>query len=431
VFAYLAILMAAATVLSSLMPIRAAWKLDLLTALKGREGAATVRSRTTSGLIVTQIALGFVLVCAAVIFGRMPGLIKGVDPGFEVHHTLAVPLDVNTSGDNRAKAEVFYGALEARLLAIPGVQSVAYATLQPFNQSPPDEIRLPRQTKGTGQPASVDHVSTSFFSLFGIRLLRGRVFLTSDVSSTTTSPSAVVSQAFAKRFWPGGDPLGKTIVMPDDRHLTVVGVVADTRSERFGVLDGPRLYTLRGPYDLTGNLYVGFLGSAKPLETAVRDAVKSLDPTQIIAPQTIWESLESRAESIAALSHIILVMASVALLMAVAGVYGVLSFAVNQRTREFGIKMVLGASRATIFRSVLLQAIQDIAIGLMCGVALAEPAMLLFNRLLAKSPLPLRKFDLTVFATSALLLAVVSMIAMYLPAIRAMRTDPMRVLRTD
>jgi ABC-type antimicrobial peptide transport system permease subunit len=213
--------------------------------------------------------------------------------------------------------------------------------------------------------------------------------------------------------------------------LTVVCVVADTRSERFGVLDGPRLYTLRGPYDLTGNLYVGFLGSAKPLETAVRDAVKSLDPTQIIAPQTIWESLESQAESIAALSHIILVMASVALLMAVAGVYGVLSFAVNQRTREFGIKMVLGASRATIFRSVLLQAIQDIAIGLMCGVALAEPAMLLFNRLLAKSPLPLRKFDLTVFATSALLLAVVSMIAMYLPAIRAMRTDPMRVLRTD
>ena len=431
VLGYLAILMAAATVLSSLMPIRAAFKLDLLTALKGREGAATVRSRTTSGLIVTQIALGFVLVCAAVIFGRIPGLIKGVDPGFEVHHTLAVPLAVNTSGNNRAKAQIFYSALEAKLLATPGVQSVAYASLHPFNQSPPDEIRLPSQTKGTGQPASVDDVSTSFFSLFDIRLMRGRVFLPSDVSSTGASPLAVVSQAFARQFWPAGDPLGKTIVMPDDRHLTVVGVVADTRSERFGVLDGPRLYTLRGPYDLTGNLYVGFLGSAKPLETAVRDAVKSLDPTQIIAPQTIWESLESRAESIAALSHIILVMASVALLMAVAGVYGVLSFAVNQRTREFGIKMVLGASRATIFRSVLLQAIQDIAIGLMCGVALAEPAMLLFNRLLAKSPLPLRKFDLTVFATSALLLAVVSMIAMYLPAIRAMRTDPMRVLRTD
>ena len=251
------------------------------------------------------------------------------------------------------------------------------------------------------------------------------------MSSTGTKPVAVVSQAFAKQFWPGGDPLGKTIVMPDDRRLTVVGVVADTRSERFGVLDGPRLYTLRGPSALGGNLYLRFMGSAKPVENSVREAVKSLDPTQMIAPETIWESLEDQADGMTALAHIILVMASIALLMAVAGVYGVLSFAVNQRTREFGIKMVLGASRAIIFRSVLFRAIQNIAIGLMCGVALAEPAMLLFNRLLAKSPLPLRQFDLPVFVTSAVLLAVVSMIAMYLPAIRAMRTDPMRVLRME
>jgi len=125
-------------------------------------------------------------------------------------------------------------------------------------------------------------------------------------------------------------------------------------------------------------------------------------------------------------------MASVALLLAVAGVYGVLSFAVNQRTREFGIKMVLGASRATIFQSVLLRAIKNTVIGLMCGVALAEPAMLLFNRLLeARSPFPLRRFDLTVFGVSAVLLAAVSLIAMYLPAFRAMRTDPVRVLRMD
>ena len=168
VFGYLAILMAVATALSSLMPIRAAWKLDLLTALKGHEGTSTVRSRTTSGLIVTQIALGFVLVCAAVIFGRMPGLIKGMNPGFEIHQTLSVPLVVNTSGNNRTKAQVFYQALETKILAIPGVQSLAYASLQPFNQSPPDEIRLPHQSKGTGQPVSVDQVSNSFFSTFGI-----------------------------------------------------------------------------------------------------------------------------------------------------------------------------------------------------------------------------------------------------------------------
>ena len=431
VFGYLGILVVAATTCSSLMPIRAAWKLDLLTALKGREGVATVRSRTTSGLIVTQIALGFVLVCAGVIFSRMPGLIKGMNPGFEIHQTLAVPVDVNTSGNHRARAQVFYQALEAKILAIPGVESLAYASLQPFNQSPPNEIRLPRQTKGTGQPASVDNVSSSFFSSFGIGVLRGRLFLSTDVTSSGASSVAVVSQAFAKQFWPGSDPVGKTIVTPDDRQLTVVGVVANIRSERFGVLDGPRLYTLRASSDLGGNLYVRFLGDAKPLEDAVREAVKSLDPTQTIAPQTIWQSLEDQAEDMTALAHIILVMASIALVMAVTGVYGVLSFAVNQRTREFGIKMVLGASRAAIFRSVLLRALKNVAIGLVSGVALAEPAMLLFNRLLAGSPLPLHPFDATVFGVSAVLLATVSLLAMYLPASRAMRTDPMRTLRTE
>jgi predicted permease len=431
VFGYLAILMAAATVLSSLMPIRAAWKLDLLTALKGHEAAATVRSRTTSGLIVTQIALGFVLVCAAVIFGRMPGLIRGVNPGFEIHQTVAVPLRVNTSENNRAKAQVFYRALETKILAIPGVQSLAYASLQPFSQSAPDEIRLPHQTKGTGQPASVDEVSDSFFSSFGIGVLRGRLFLSTDTTSTGAAPVAVVSRALANEFWPGSDPIGQKVVMPDDRYLTVVGVVADTRSERFGRLDGPRLYTLRGPSALGGSLYVRFVGSAKPLENAIRKAVKSLDPAQTIAPQTIWESLEDQAEGMTAMAQIILVVASIALLMAVTGVYCVLSFAVNQRRREFGIKMVLGASRAQIFRLVFWRAVRNIAIGLISGVALAEPAMLLLNRFLARSPLPLHRFDSAVFGISAVLLAAVSLIAMYIPASRAMRTDPMRTLRTE
>ena len=326
---------------------------------------------------------------------------------------------------------MFYRALETKILALPGAQSVAYASLQPFSQSPPDEIRLPHQTKGTGRPASVDEVSDSFFSSFGIRVLRGRLFLSTDTTSKGAAPVAVVSRAFANEFWPGSDPIGQKVVMPDDRSLTVVGVVADTRSERFGRLDGPRLYTLRGPSALGGSLYVRFVGSAKPLENAIRQAVKSLDPVQTIAPQTIWEALEDQAESMTTMAQIILVVASIALLMAVTGVYCVLSFAVNQRTREFGIKMVLGASRAEIFRLVLLRAVKSIAIGLISGIALAEPAMLLLNRLMARSPFPLHRFDSAVFGISAVILAAVSLIAMYIPASRAMRTDPMRTLRTE
>jgi predicted permease len=431
VFGYLAILVVASTTISSFMPIRAAWKLDLLTALKGREGTATVRSRTTSGLIVAQIALSFVLMCAAVFFGRIPSLIMGMNPGFEIRHTLEVPLDVDTSANNQARALAFHRALEARILELPGVQSLAYASLQPFHQLPPSEIRLPGQVKGSGQPASVDEVSSSFFSSFDIPALRGRLFLSGDATSPDANAVAVVSQAFAERFWPGSDPVGKTVVTSDNRRLTVVGVAADTRSERFGILDGPRVYTLRGASELGGNLYVRFTGDAKRLEYAIRDTVKDLDANQVVAPQTIWEGLESDAEQAMALARIVLVMASIALLMAVTGVYGVLSFAVNQRTREFGIKMVLGADRGAIFRSVILRATKNIAIGLICGVALAEPAMLLFTHLLARSPLPLHAVDLTVFGVSAALLATVSLTAMYLPASRAMRVDPMRALRAE
>jgi putative ABC transport system permease protein len=375
VFGYLAVLMVAATVLSSLIPIRAAWKLDLLTALKGREGTATVRSRTTSGLIVTQIALGFVLVCAAVIFGRIPALIRGVNPGLEIRQVLNVPVRVDMSESNRANAQAFYRALEGKILSLPGVQSLTYASLQPLSYSPvpPDEIRLPHQTKGAGRPAAIDEVSDTFFPSFSIPVLRGRLFLSTDTTSTGAAPVAVVSQAFANEFWPGSDPIERKIVMPDERYLTVVGVVADTRSERFGRLDGPRLYTLRGPSALGGSLYVRFAGSAKPLEKAIRQVVNSLDPAQTVAPETIWEFLEVVAENMMTMAQIILVVASIALLMAVTGVYCVLSFAVSQRTREFGIKMVLGASRAEIFRLVLLRAIKSIAIGLIGGIALAEP----------------------------------------------------------
>jgi ABC-type antimicrobial peptide transport system permease subunit len=421
----------AATAISSLMPIRAAWKFDLITTLKGREGAATVRSRTTSGLIVTQIALSFVLICAGVMFGRLPGLIKAMNTGFETHHTLAVPVQMDTSQGNRAKALVFYRTLESRILAIPGVQSLAYASIQPFNQVPPSEIRLPGQTQGKGQPVSIDEVSSEFFSTFGIDALRGRLFLAADAGSTGPISVAVISRAFANQFWPGSDPLGKVIVTPDGRRLTIVGVVADTRSERFGVIDGPRLYTLRDPSALGGNLYVRFTGNARSAEGAIGDAVKRLDPNQIVAPETIWEALESNAAQMASLAQIILVMASIALLMAVTGVFGVLSFAVNQRMREFGIKMVLGANRAAIFRSVVLQAVRYIAIGLICGMALAEPGMLLFKRLLVRSPLPVHPVDITDFGISAVLLATVSLAAMYMPALRATRADPIKVLRAE
>ncbi len=284
VFAYLTALVTVATLVSSLAPMHAAWKLDLITALKGQEGAATMRSRTTSGLIVAQIAMSFVMLTAAVLFERLPGMVTGMDPGFETRHTLSVPLDVDTSDNNRTNAAQFYRALEARILAIPDVQSLAFETLQPFRQTPPSEIRLTHQEKGQGKPATVDDVSRDFMATFGIRLVAGRDFSSSDSAASTNGSVALVSEAFARQFWPGENPLGKVVITPEDKQYAVVGVVADTRSERFGILDGPRLYTFRDSASLNGQMYVRFTGSASTAESAVRDAVRTLDPSRRCVP---------------------------------------------------------------------------------------------------------------------------------------------------
>ena len=431
VFGYLAALVLVATIASSLAPVHAAWKLDMVTALKGREGTATVRSKITGGLIVSQIAMSFVLLTAAVLFARMPRLVTSMDPGFETRQTLSVPLGIDTSPQNRDAALRFYRALEARIRTIPGVETLAYETLEPFRQTPPSEIRLPGQEKGQGQPSTIDNVSTDFFSTFGIRMMAGRAFLSSDVTSTTASSAAVVSQGFAAQFWPGEAPIGKIFITPDDKRYTVVGVAADTRSERFGILDGPRLYILRNPAALDGQLYVRFTGTSADMEKTIFETVKSLDRMQVMTPQTIWEQVESDVENLRSLANIIVVMALIAVALAVTGVYGVLSFTVHQRTREFGIRMVLGANRARVFRSILLLGGRQIAIGLACGIALAEPVVWTFAHQIKRSPFPFRSFDPSVFSIAAAMLVVVSLAGMYLPALRATRVDPMKALRTE
>jgi hypothetical protein len=262
-------------------------------------------------------------------------------------------------------------------------------------------------------------------------MMAGRAFLSSDLNSTTTSPVVVISQAFVKQFWPGEDPIGKIVITPDDKRYMVIGVAADTRSERFGINDGPRLYALRDPTALDGQLYVRFRGSAVTMEKAVFDAVKSLDRMQVMTPQTIWEQVESQAENMRSLARIIVVMASIAVLLAVTGVYGVLSFTVNQRTREFGIRMVLGANRVTVFRSILLRGGRQIAVGLACGIALAEPVVWAFAHLIKHSPFPFRSFDTSVFSIAAALLVVISLAGMYFPALRATQVDPINSLRAE
>src|SRR5262249_19619379 len=159
--------------------------------------------------------MSFVMLTAAVLFRRLPGMVTAIDPGFDTRHTLAVPLNVDTSADHRAATLRVYRAVETRVLAIPGVQPVAFASLQPFSPPPAPEIRVPSQEKGHGTPATVNDVSRDFLSTFGIRLVAGRLFSQADVvSASTTNSVAIVSETFARQFWPHENPLAKIVITP-------------------------------------------------------------------------------------------------------------------------------------------------------------------------------------------------------------------------
>jgi|HubBroStandDraft_4_1064222.scaffolds.fasta_scaffold14825_2 putative ABC transport system permease protein len=431
VFGYLAVLVFIATAASALAPMRESFRFDLVTALKGREGSATMRSHTTSALIVVQLAMSFVLLAAAVLFARLPFSIVNTDPGFETHQTMTVPLEVELPPYTEASALAFERLLESRILQVPEVKSLAWASLAPFAAAPVSEVRLETQSRGQGRPASIDNVSPEFFSTFGIPLMHGRSFLPSDVVADNGTPVAIVSQAFAKAFWADSDPVGKIVVTPDDRHLVVIGVAGDTRSERFSVLDGPRLYTLRNERALDGQLFVRFSGSATPVAASIEQIVKSLDPTQEGSPSTIWEFLESNATEMRSLAKIILFMAGIAVLLAITGVYSVLTFAVSQRTREFGIQMTVGATRQSIFRSVMKKGLRQIGLAFLLGLAMAMPAAWAWMRLTRDSWMHIDAFDPSVYGIAAFILLVVSFSAMCLPALRATQVDPIQALRNE
>ena len=192
-----------------------------------------------------------------------------------------------------------------------------------------------------------------------------------------------------------------------------------------------RLYTLRDQGSIQGQLFVRFTGNAAPISASIDQIVKSLDASQLDPPMTIWDSLEIGATVMRSVANVILFMASIAVLLAITGIYAVLSFAISRRTREFGIQMTLGATRQRIFGSVLIKGLRQIAVGLLCGIVLAVPAALIFARITQRSKLPIHAFDVSVYGISAIILLVVSLCAMGLPALRATRVDPMQALRTE
>lgn len=434
VFAYLVGVTFVAGLLAGLAPAMESLKLDLTASLKGLEswlGSATGKWRARNFLIGSQVAMSLILLVGAGLFVYAQYTLFTSNPGFETRHVLLVPLNVPVPPYTEDSAWSFYRTFEQRVHALPGVQSVCYASLPPFQDLQSENVRLPGEVKGTGRPASMNIVSANFFETLKIPILRGRVFRQSDVTPNKPASVIIVSEAFARTLWPGKNPLGNVIEVENGDRLEVVGIARDTSSERYGLIDGQRFYRLQGPRSFGGPLMARFEGDARPIQRAVRSIVRNMDGELMAAPRTLQSVIDDGSSTFWRMAQLVLLLGCVAVLLAVLGIYGVVSFAVSQRTREFGIRMALGATKTDIVRSVLRSGVRPIIAGLAVGLMLALASSGALAQVVKDTQLALDTRDPITYIVVSLLLISAALAAMLRPAFRAAGSDAAQALRHD
>ncbi len=438
-------------VIFGLAPAFQASRLDLQQALKqegqGSAGSAQ-RARTRRGLVITEFALSLVLMIAAALLLHSFWDLLNVRTGFNARNITTVrtrmPYPNDASVDKYATASQeapFVRELIRRCASLPGVEEVAVgdpATI-PLDQTGHELNVLEGHVYVTFEGQKVDQqkptlvqrarVTPAYFHLLGLTLTRGRLF--NEFDKDTAPQVAVVNEAFARAYWPNEETLGKRFksTRPDAPWITVVGVIANARTESLAQADVPQLYL--NLYQ-TGAKHLaiflrGHLNTAG-IADDVRNQVQSLDPTlPVFGAQTLTETVSASLSQRRFSLEIIALFALTALLLASIGIYGVISYLVTERTREIGIRLALGAQKRNILRVILQQgfqlAVAGAAIGIVCSV--------IVSHLMASLLYEVKPTDPVSFGGVAALFVGVALLACYLPARRAMKIDPMVALRHD
>jgi predicted permease len=404
---------------------------------EGGRGIAGGGHKFRDALVTIQVAAALLLLIVAGLFTRTLSKSEHADLGFDPNHVLTMMIDPGEIGDNAAQAAEFYRALMPRLRALPGVTWATTAQSVPMGiiDNGSDTVTIEGYTPPSGQSAPVvtnNFIGTDYFRTLSIPILEGRAF--NDADNEKGAYVAVVSKAMAEKYWPRQDPIGRTFKMgADPAHpLRIVGVVGNAR---YGNLAGSNLCAFYAPYfqhsDLNSleAIEVRTAGDPESMIPEVERAIQNMSPLlPIFEVKTLHQALYSPNgffffEVVAALAG---VMGSLGLLLAVVGVYGVLSYAVSQKTGEIGVRMALGAQRSDILRMIFRQGLWIVGIGLALGLAGGFGAAHLLRGLLTVSTA-----DPATYLTVPALLAAIALLACWIPAHRATRTEPMEALRVQ
>ena len=419
----------------SIMPSLHATRTSVSGALKDEAGSVAGggrQARMRSALVIAQVALSMVLLSGAALFARSLFNLRSVDPGFAVDRLVAFSIDPSLSGYDTARSRTLFARLQTELSTLPGVRSVAMAEIGPLtgsNWSMTVKVDGYAAKENEDLNPSVDGIAPGYFSTLGVPLIAGREFTPADDHGAPRV--AVVNETMARYFFGSSNPLGRRFGFGRDRatDIEIVGVVKDTRSQDLRTEPVRFVYI---PYSQDPNLgpltfYVRAAGAQSPA-TAIREAVQRVDPS---LPMYDMKTMATQVDEslfidrkVAALS---VAFGALATLLAAIGLYGVISYAVARRTREIGIRMALGAERRRVLWLVLREAAALAGIGIAAGLL----AAVLLVRYVQAQLYGLSATDPRTLFAAAIVLAVIALVAGYVPARRATAIDPMRALRTE
>jgi macrolide transport system ATP-binding/permease protein len=386
------------------------------------------KSKLRSVLILLQVALSFVLLVGAGLLLESVQRIRNTSPGFSRDGVLITSINLLAAGYDPPRAKNFLDELLNRVQGLAGVESAAYARVVPFSyigySSAPVAVDG-YQTSPDEQPtADYDEVSPAFFSTIGIPLVSGRDFTRAD--DENAPPVAIVNEAMAAQYWRGSDPVGMRLQVKD-RWMRVIGVAKNAKYQNMLETAKPFFYVplRQNPSDQVG-LLLRTRQDPSTMAPVLAREVHALDPD--VAPYgvlTIREQLARQTLTQLVAGRFLAIFGGLALLLATIGLYGVMSYAVSQSTRELGLRVALGAAPSHLLRLVMSRGLVLIGLGIAVGLAAALATTRLFGYLLyGVSP-----HDPLSFGSALVIITIASMAACFLPAWRATRTDPLRALR--
>jgi putative ABC transport system permease protein len=413
---------------------------DLANALRaGARGARTRRqaNRTKRFIVAAEVALAVTLLTGAGLLIRSFRELMAVNPGFQPDHimTMRVLLPGKTY-DTLPKIASFARQLESRAAALPGVRAAALGNAVPLDGTSfwlTFVVRGSAPVRPSDQPsASIRTVTPNYFTVLGTPLLRGRAFAADD--RVNAPRVAIVNQTFVKRFMANEDPIGKYVeigwtIDGVRQGGQIVGVVGDVRDDALNADVDPTFYL---PFDQTPveGIVITARTAAPPasITSALRGVVRDLDPTlPVYDVQTMEQHVAASVSRQRFYATLLGVFATVALVLAAVGLYGVIAYAVSQRTHELGVRVALGATGTRISRMVIGEGVILTAAGVLVGLV----ASLGGARIIAKLLYNVKSSDPVTFVGVALLLGVVAACASYIPARRAARVDPLVAMRGD